>query len=138
MVGERRYEGLLFCELKINGRICLGMGDGDAVHKHAALSFDMKRLKVSSYGKFALGRSLATPGALRALEKVKIQPLMLLQRHARGDWGVVCQEGALLNDAAVHRGGRILSAYMTTANEKIWIITEADRSVTTILLSAEY
>ena len=114
------------------------MGEGNAVHKRVALFIDMKSLKVSSVGKFALGRLLATPGALRALERGKILPITLLKRHASGDWGIVCEEDAMLNDAAVHRGGRILSAYMATANEKVWIITEADRSATTILLPEEY
>jgi hypothetical protein len=61
-----------------------------------------------------------------------------LRRHANGDWGDVCQEDKNLNDEAVTRGMRVLSAYNVTGGTKIWIITEADRSITTILFPNEY
>ena len=59
-------------------------------------------------------------------------------RHRQGDWGEVCGEDWELNDEAVENGTRILSAYRTAKQERLWIITEWDRSVTTILLPDEY
>lgn len=88
--------------------------------------------------KFSLGKILATPVALEALKESGETPDTFLRRHARGDWGEVCEEDKLLNDEAVTEGTRILSAYSTKKNEKIWIITEADRSATTLLLPEEY
>lgn len=58
-------------------------------------------------------------------------------RHANGDWGEVCDEDKQINNDAVKQGDRVLSAYSYN-NEKIWIITESDRSVTTILFPSEY
>jgi len=65
-------------------------------------------------------------------------PAEFLARHVSGNWGDVCAEDKRLNDEAVREGSRILSAYRTTAGVKLWIITEADRSATTILLPEEY
>jgi hypothetical protein len=87
---------------------------------------------------FELGRTVATPGALQALEAAGQQPAQFLDRHASGDWGEVNDEDKRENDFSVREGFRILSAYTTSAGEKIWIITEADRSATTILLPEEY
>lgn len=87
---------------------------------------------------FQLGRILATPGVLEALKESGETPDTFLRRHARGDWGELCGEDRALNDEAVKDGTRILSAYKTKRNEKIWIITEADRSATTCLLPSEY
>lgn len=80
-----------------------------------------------------------TPGAIDAMAQGGDSPLKFLRRHAAGDWGDVCAADAKLNDAAVRDGSRILSAYRTSAGDKLWIITEADpREVTTILLPSEY
>jgi hypothetical protein len=93
---------------------------------------------------FRLGQLVATPGALAALERSSETALPLLARHARADWGEVCPEDKKLNDEAVaHEGdpdrqSRVLSAYRTKQGEKLWIITEADRSSTCILLPEEY
>jgi hypothetical protein len=87
---------------------------------------------------FALGRVVATPGALQALEDAGQEPEEFLNRHDRGDWGEVAEADKHENDFSLQHGFRILSAYTTKAGERIWIITEADRSVTTILLSDEY
>jgi hypothetical protein len=83
-----------------------------------------------------LGRTVATPAALRALT----QPEMVaaLRRHAAGDWGDVDPEDRAANDDAVKTGGRILSAYRTAAGTTFWVLTEADRSVTTVLLPDDY
>jgi hypothetical protein len=85
-----------------------------------------------------LGRTVATPGALVALEKSHQTPAEFLSRHEIGDWGEVCAEDWAENELSVREGYRILSAYQLTSGVKIWVITEADRSATTILLPEEY
>jgi len=85
--------------------------------------------------KFGLGVVLATPGALCLLTRSEIGEL--LDRHAGGDWGDVPEPDERANDNALKRGGRLLSAYETPAG-RIWIVTEADRSATTVLLPEEY
>jgi hypothetical protein len=81
---------------------------------------------------------VATPGALKALAEAEETPLEFLIRHMNGDWGEVCPEDWAENDLSVREGYRLLSAYTLKTDVKIWIITEADRSVTTILLPEEY
>jgi hypothetical protein len=88
--------------------------------------------------RFPLGRVVATPGALSALEKAEQLPAAFLDRHVNGDWGEVPDADKQENELAVEQELRILSAYTTSAGEKIWILTEADRSATTILLPEEY
>jgi len=93
----------------------------------------------NSQPKFSLGRVVGTPGGLEALQKAT----EFLQRHARGDWGDVCEENRQANDQALLDGSRLLSAYRTSLDEKLWIITEAvddsgKRAATTILLPSEY
>jgi len=87
---------------------------------------------------FPLGSLVATPGALKVIEASGQSPADFLDRHVRGDWGDVSAGDARLNNAAVRDGERILSAYKTLKGERIWIITEADRSSTCILLPDEY
>lgn len=86
---------------------------------------------------FSLGRILGTPAALAAMQDNGIDGLQLLGRHVTGDWGDVCAEDAQANDRAVAQGTRLLSAYDFPGGS-IWIITEADRSATTILLPEDY
>ena len=88
--------------------------------------------------RFPLGQVVATPGALRALQKAEQSPQEFLNRHANGDWGEVPEEDKQENEFSVQRGLRILSAYTTSAGDRIWVLTEADRSATTILLPSEY
>ncbi len=93
--------------------------------------------------KFNLGQLLATPGALRALEESGQTPQFFLARHVRGDWGEVCDEDKMANDQSLVDGSRLLSAYRTLKNERLWIITEAAddegrRAATTILKPSEY
>ncbi len=83
--------------------------------------------------KFELGRLLTTPGILG----LGIDPLPYLERHASGDWGDMCPEDKQENEYSLTRHLRLFSAYETPKG-KIWIITEADRSATTILLPDEY
>ncbi len=87
---------------------------------------------------FELGETVATPGALEVLERSK-QPINeFLNRHVAGDWGDLCEEDAQANTEAIEQDLQILSSYRTTCGVKLWIITEHDRSVTTILLPEEY
>jgi len=86
---------------------------------------------------FPLGHLVATPGALEVLERANVDATELLQRHQRGDWGAVPTDDAEANDFSVVNGNRILSSY-PVGDERIWIITEADRSSTTLLLPDEY
>ena len=88
--------------------------------------------------RFPLGRIVATPGALRVLEQANQSPFEFLERHQTGDWGDLCEDDKSENEFSVQNGFRILSAYRTRNDVKIWVITEADRSVTTFLLPHEY
>lgn len=96
--------------------------------------------------KFKPGQLLMTPGVADLLstgEEIRAMPpsalLHLLHRHLSGDWGDVCAEDAQANEEALQTGARLLSAYHLAAPRvKVWIITEADRSVTTFLLPEEY
>jgi hypothetical protein len=87
---------------------------------------------------FTLGQVVATPGALAALEKAGQQPGDFLARHVCGDWGEVPPEDVKENEISLTHGFRLLSAYLTNAGDRIWVITEADRSSTCILLPGEY
>lgn len=86
--------------------------------------------------KFPLGRIVATPGVLDAIAKEDMGAA--LQRHSQGDWGELDKYDALSNDHSLETGGRLLSAYCSSQDVKFWIITEADRSTTTLLLPSEY
>jgi hypothetical protein len=87
---------------------------------------------------FSPGRLVATPGSLALLERTNKSPVEFLSRHLRGVWGDLCQEDKTGNELGLQYGLRLLSSYQVTDTEKIWIITEADRSVTTLLLPEEY
>lgn len=87
---------------------------------------------------FPLGRTLATPGALEALERSGQDAGEFLSRHQQGDWGDLSADDKRENDYSVDKRLRIFSAYQTSKGEKLWVITEANRSVTTILLPSEY
>lgn len=95
---------------------------------------------------FSIGQLLSTPGALAAvteeaskrhIEEMHVISSLVLS-HMTGDWGEVDDEDKELNNQSVKNGTRILSAYTLSTGVKVWIITEADRSVTTILLPEEY
>ena len=87
---------------------------------------------------FPLGQLVATPGAIDAMARSGDNLAVFIARHARCDWGDVGAEDWRLNDQALVGGERILSAYSTSGSHRIWIVTEADRSVTTALLPDEY
>lgn len=87
---------------------------------------------------FPLGQVVATPDALQALAEAGKEPLVYLARHAHGDWGNLDPADVQANELALHDGSRLFSAYQVTATLRVWIITESDRSYTTVLLPQEY
>jgi hypothetical protein len=91
-----------------------------------------------SHSLFPLGRIVATPGALDALQQAGHTAQQFLARHSAGDWGEVSAEDRKENAFAVTRSLRLLSAYRLSTGVRIWLITEVDRSATTVLLSDEY
>lgn len=88
--------------------------------------------------RFQLGSIVATPGAADALQEANQAPTELLHRHVTGNWGDLCQEDIEENERSVRYDLRILSSYVLSTGVKLWIITEYDRSVTTLLLPSEY
>lgn len=88
--------------------------------------------------RFSPGRCLATPGAIQVMNDSGQAPADFLKRHLFGDWGDVDPDDGQANEDALQHGGRIFSVYHTRRGVKLWVITEADRSATTILLPEEY
>jgi hypothetical protein len=91
-----------------------------------------------STARFPLGQTVITRGALDALNEARQSALEFFLRHQSGDWGEVCDEDKRENEFSLAHGFRLLSAYRTKAGAKLWALTEADRSATTILLPSEY
>jgi hypothetical protein len=94
---------------------------------------------------FSLGQTVATPAALRRLAWFEVTPAQLLDRHVTGDWGVLPAEDVKENELSLREGFRLLSSYPVCEcaikecdKHRVWIITEADRSATTILLPEDY
>lgn len=90
---------------------------------------------------FQPGRIVMTPGAVDAMQRAKVKPSGLLVRHLTGDWGDLDNSDRLLNDRAIKPGLdplRTFSAYKLNEDDTVWVITEWDRSVTTLLLPEEY
>ena len=86
--------------------------------------------------RFSLGRIVATPNALEQIPNDEI--LLALGRHSHGDWGELDAEDLKSNERALKLGGRLFSAYHSIQKTKFWIITEANRELTTILLHHDY
>jgi hypothetical protein len=100
-------------------------------------------LNETTKAKFHPGKIVATPGALEALQAAGQTPEEFLARHLTGDWGDLDNEDRQLNDDALVDGSRLLSAYVTRKNERLWIITEAAddggrRLATTVLKPEDY
>lgn len=118
------------------------LDDVPAVTLHLAWSADhacwLSRIIEPRVPLFLLGMVVGTQGAVDALEEAGQGPQEFLDRHVRGDWGDVPEADKHENDFSLLHGFRILSAYTTNAGERIWVLTEADRSATTILLPDEY
>ena len=89
-------------------------------------------------GLFPLGQVVSTPGALGALEEAGQNPIEFIQRHQTGDWSEMDEHDRQENQRSVEQGLRILSSYSLSSSQKLWLITEWDRSVTTLLLPSEY
>jgi hypothetical protein len=98
----------------------------------------MESLPDVVHPKFDLGAVVATPGALELLQSADRHPLKFIIRHLEGDWGDLDEHDRLVNEHALLHGGRLLSSYRITGEERLWILTEADRSVTTLLRPEEY
>lgn len=88
--------------------------------------------------RFSPGRLLSTPGALDAMMDAQQSPMEFVNRHIHGDWGDICEDDQQVNEESLEHGLRLLSSYRTKTGVKLWVIIEADRSVTTILLPDEY
>lgn len=88
--------------------------------------------------RFDLGRIVATPGALQALEQSGESAAQIIGQHHAGCWGDVCEDDAAANEQALEDGERILSVYHTAKGQKLYVITEADRSSTCLLKVDEY
>jgi len=92
---------------------------------------------ISKQPLFSLGQIVATPALLRHFEQNQVSSWHYLQRHVTGDFGDLDESDKAENELSIERGFRILSSYLI-AGEKVWIITEADRSATTFLFPSEY
>jgi hypothetical protein len=90
----------------------------------------------SAQPKFQLGSIVATPHALEHVTHADI--VKALSRHVKGDWGDVHEEDAGANDLALTTGTRLLSVYTSSSGRTFWVLTEADRSATTVLLPEDY
>jgi len=86
--------------------------------------------------KFPLGHTVITPAARHELPDADVQ--IALDRHQAGDWGELCKEDVAENELSLANGYRLLSAYTSFTGVKFWVITEGDRSVTTVLLPSDY
>ena len=93
---------------------------------------------IPSLIRFPLGRLFLTQGAIEALEDAGQQPQEFINRHAQLEQGELCDDDHRENIYSVDKPLRIFSAFKTVRGEKLWVITEADRSATTILLPSEY
>jgi hypothetical protein len=87
---------------------------------------------------FPGGQLFATPAALALLQRLGVSPFFLFARHLHGDWGDIGEDDAHANQEALASGQRLLSRYDLPADSVLWIITETDRSVTTVLLPEDY
>ncbi len=101
-------------------------------------TMEPRKSNVNARPLFRLGQIVSTPGFLEAIARTKEDTAAFLSRHVAGDWGDLVDEDLRANDYAIEGGARILSAYYLADGTKFWIITEADRSLTTLLLPSEY
>lgn len=102
------------------------------------ISTSAKSETTAGAARFTLGRLFLTPGAIEALEESGQEPSEFLARHVRLERGELCDEDHRENLFSVDKPLRIFSAFKTAKDEKLWVITESDRSATTILMPEEY
>jgi hypothetical protein len=107
---------------------------------------------ITNSARFTVGQLAATPGALALLEQHNIGVAALVNRHIHGSWGDICADDAHTNELAIEHGNRVMSVYRLVDAQRlaltpvakrndlptVWVITESDRSVTTLLLPSEY
>lgn len=91
---------------------------------------------MNAQNKFGLGRIFVTPGVKQSLQSSEVRNAVI--RHSHGDWGDLCLEDAQANERAMLGGERVFSVYHSSGGQKFWVITEADRTTTTVLLPEEY
>jgi hypothetical protein len=117
----------------------MGVQGGSAqVHKADDKALRMIATNSNRRQRFPLGRIVATPAALEALAKSGDSGHGLIMRHVTGDFGTVCKADWQANEDAIATGERVFSAYALCDGEKVWVITEQDRSVTTLLVPEDY
>jgi hypothetical protein len=111
-----------------------------SLHSEAVLETGLQFLiqELHRPGAFELGQLVMTPGANDTLQRARQLPLEFLLRHKNGDWGDLPPEDVRENERALRDGSRVFSSYLTRTEEKLWIITEWDRSATTLLLPEDY
>lgn len=107
-------------------------------HPQAGTFMTDKSVPGVTQRRLPLGRLFATRAASDVLQKAGISIFALISRHARHDWGDLCDKDRLKNDEAAATNQRVLSSYQLSKRQKIWIITEGDRSITTVLLPDDY
>ena len=95
-------------------------------------------ISLAPQARFETGQLVMTAGVEELVQQGRFNPSACLRRHLGGDWGDLCDEDRRSNDAALKSGDRLLSSYEVAPGLKVWIITEWDRSVTTLLLPSEY
>lgn len=96
-------------------------------------------LNLASQARFSPGQVVMAAGVDELVRQGRLNPTPYLRRHLHGDWGDLSDDDRRLNDAALQSGeDRLFSSYQVTRDLKLWIITEWDRSVTTLLLPSEY
>lgn len=96
-------------------------------------------IKISSQARFSTGQVAMTRSVAALVQQGCLDPAQYLSRHLSGDWGDLSDSDRRENDAALRSGeGRLFSSYEIADDEKLWIITEWDRSVTTLMLPSEY
>jgi len=93
---------------------------------------------MNSEHKFEPGQTVSTPGALEELTRAGVRPIEIYERHLRLEQGSLCDEDHEENKKAIENENRIFSAFKLSTGAEIYVITEWDRSVTTILKPSEY
>ncbi len=97
---------------------------------------DQSKSSPSGHLRFPPGQILITPNALSQLSPSEV--LLALKRHLTGDWGDCCPEDRQANEQALQSGGRVFSVYHSSGKLKFWIITEADHTLTTVMMPEDY
>ena len=111
------------------------MGEREPNNKETSRQPDDERVPEAL---FELGQLVVTPGAVEALKQDKRHPVQLISRHVVGDWGTLPEEDVAENEFSLQNGFRLFSSYSFESGNKYYVITEWDRSVTTVLTPREY